>query len=371
MIEATSVPNNSTQYVVQGNASDAFQSWMSQAGGTIAFTTYQANKLILTSWNGKQMVLLMRHFPKPMGLGVSKDGLALATQEAVWRFGNAPQLAHAYLEDQPGVYDTLYLPRTIYLTGDLNAHDLAFTQEEVWLVNTRFSCLSTLSHSFNFIPRWQPSFISQLAPEDRCHLNGLAIVREQPKYVTALGESDTVGGWRSNKATGGILIDVEHDEILLRGLSMPHSPVWHQDHLWLLNSGTGELWRVNPVTLEHDVVCTLPGFLRGLAFVGNHALVGLSQVREQHIFGNLPVQQKFEQLKCGVAIVDIQTGEVTGLLEFTTGCRELYAVQFLPNVLRPNLLNPEHLGVKQAFTAPNINYWLRPSAEIKDPPSLP
>ncbi|MBD2472968.1 TIGR03032 family protein [Nostoc sp. FACHB-145] len=360
------MPDQPIQQVIQGNASDSFQACMSQIGGAIAFTTYQANKLMLVGWNGQQMTLLMRHFLKPMGLGVSKDGLALATQETVWLFANAPHLAHTYLEDQPGAYDRLYLPRTVYLTGDLNTHDLSFAQEELWLVNTRFSCLSTLSHTFNFIPRWQPSFISQLAPEDRCHLNGLAIVKGQPKYVTALGESDTVGGWRANKATGGILIDVERNEILLRGLSMPHSPVWYQDYLWFLNSGTGELWRVEPESLEYHLVCTLPGFLRGLAFAGNYALIGLCQIRERHIFGDLPIQRKFEQLKCGVAIVDLQTGQTTGLLEFTTGCREIYAVQFLPEVLCPNLLNPEHPSVKQAFTAPGIDYWLRSSTEIKD-----
>ncbi|WP_414568799.1 TIGR03032 family protein [Nostoc sp. CCY 9925] len=346
--------------------SDSFVSWMSQAKGAIALTTYQANKVALIAWNGQQVTLLMRQFPKPMGLAVGEQCLALATKEEVYIFANAPQLANSYLEGQPGCYDTLYLPRVVYFTGDLNTHDLLFGQDTLWLVNTRFSCLATLSNQFNFIPHWQPKFISQLVREDRCHLNGLALVNGQPKYVTALGETDVVGGWRANKATGGILIDVENNETLLRGLSMPHSSYWHQGYLWLLNSGRGELWRVNPQTLEHDVVCVLPGFLRGLTCVGTYALVGLCQIRERHIFGNLPVQERFGQLLCGVAIIDLQNGQTVGMLEFLAGCQELYAVQFLPGVFRPNILNAERAEIRQAFTAPGIDYWLRPSAEIKD-----
>jgi uncharacterized protein (TIGR03032 family) len=273
-------------------------------------------------------------------------------------------LADEYLENQPGRYDTLYLPRATYFTGDLNIHDLAFGRDSLWLVNTRFSCLASLSKDYSFIPRWQPRFISQLVPEDRCHLNGLAMVDGQPKFVTALGESNEVGGWRPNKATGGILIDVDSGETVIRGLSMPHSPCWHDRFLWILNSGAGELWRVNPHSGQHDVVCALPGFLRGLCCVGNYALVGLSQIREQHIFGGLPVQQRFERLLCGVAVVDLRSGQLVGMLEFTAGCQELYDVEFLPSVLRPTILNNERPEMRQAFTAPEFSYWLRPSSQM-------
>jgi uncharacterized protein (TIGR03032 family) len=186
----------------------------------------------------------------------------------------------------------------------------------------------------------------------------------QPKFVTALGESNEVGGWRNNKATGGILIDVDSGEIVIRGLSMPHSPCWHDRFLWILNSGEGELWRVNPHSGQHDVVCALPGFLRGLCCIGNYALVGLSQIREQHIFGGLPVQQRFERLLCGVAVVDLRSGQLVGMLEFTAGCQELYDVEFLPSVLRPTILNNERPEMRQAFTAPEFSYWLRPSSQM-------
>ena len=237
----------------------------------------------------------------------------------------------------------------------------------LWFVNSRFSCLSVLSKDFSFVPRWTPPFIRELVPEDRCHLNGLAIVDGRPKYVTALGESNVVGGWRENKAAGGVLIDVPANTVLLRGLSMPHSPRWHQDRLWLLNSGAGELLCFDPAKGTAGVVCTLPAYLRGLCLIGRFAVVGLCQIREQHIFGGLPVQQRQEKLLSGLAVVDLPTGKLVGTFEFTAGCTEIYDVQFLPGARHVNVLNSTDDAVRQAFTAPEFSYWLRPENVLSKP----
>jgi uncharacterized protein (TIGR03032 family) len=354
--------------VIGCSASDGFREWMSRAGGALAVTTYQAGKVVLVGWDGRQVTVLPRQFDKPMGLAVHGSRLALATRHDVCLFANAPILAREYLEDQPGRYDALYLPRTVYHTGDLNTHDLAFGREGVWLVNTRFSCLSGLSHDYSFVPRWRPPFVSAIVPEDRCHLNGLALVDGRPRFVTALGATDTVGGWRANKATGGVLLDVETGMVVLGGLSMPHSPRWHDGRLWVLNSGTGELWLVDPRAGRHTVVCALPGYLRGLSFAGPYALVGLCQVRERHLFGGLPVQARWPELQCGVAVIDLGSGAQAGFLEFTSGCQELYEVQFLPGIVRPMILNDAQEATRQAFTAPEFAYWLRPSAVLPPEP---
>jgi uncharacterized protein (TIGR03032 family) len=338
-----------------------FPDWMARAAGALAITTYQAGKIALVGWDGRQVSLLMRHFSKPMGLAVDGSRLALACRHELCFFADAPLLAHDYL--RPGQYDALYLPRLAYFTGDLNIHDLAFGRDGLWLVNTRFSCLCTLSDQFSFVPRWQPPFIKELVPQDRCHLNGLGMRDGQPVYVTALGETNEPEGWRGNKANGGILMDVATGQIVLRGLCMPHSPRWHDGRWWLLNSGTGELWMVDPQRGEHTVVCALPGYLRGLCFVDRYALIGLSQIRERHIFGGLPVQERFSKLRCGVAVIDLGTGRETGMLEFTAGCQELYDVQFLPGVLRPTILNLQKEATRQAIIAPGFSYWLHPKAE--------
>jgi uncharacterized protein (TIGR03032 family) len=347
-------------------ASPGFEAWLSQSGGSLILSTYQAGKVAAIGWDGRQVTLLMRQFDKPLGLAIDGPRMALAHRHDVTVFANAPLLAPDYLEDEPGKYDALFLPRITYHTGDLHTHDVAFQGGDLLLVNTRFSCLARLSHTFNFEPVWRPRFVTDLVPEDRCHLNGVAIVDGRAKYVTALGTTDEPGAWREHKADGGVLIDVETDQVILNGLSMPHSPRWHGGRLWALNSGTGELILVDPAGGRYEVVRGLRGYLRGLAFVGPFALVGLCKIREKHIFGGLPIQKRYDKLLCGVVVVDLRSGAEIGMVEFTAGCEELYDVQFLAGIRRPMILNLDKVAVRQAMTNPDSSFWLRPSSEIHD-----
>ena len=361
--------STTTDTRIECRSTDSFSHWLSELAGSLAVTTYQAGKLALLGWRGLQASLLMRQFTKPMGLAVGPGKLALATRDEITLFADAPLLAPDVLPDQRGKYDALYLPRATYHTGDVNVHDVAFAEDGLWFVNSRFSCLSALSKELSFVPRWKPPFVSEIVPEDRCHLNGLAVVDGKPKYVTALGESDSVGGWRDKKATGGVLVDVMTNEIVLRGLSMPHSPRWHQGRLWLLNSGAGELLCFDPAKGSAGVVCTLPAYLRGLCLIGRFAVVGMCQIREKHIFGGLPVQQRHERLLSGVAVIDLPTGKLVGMFEFTAGCTEIYDVQFLPGERNANVLNLTDIAVRQAFTAPDFSYWLRPENVVPEKPA--
>jgi uncharacterized protein (TIGR03032 family) len=361
----------SNQERIECRPSESFASWMSQLDGSLVVTTYQAGKVAFLGWRGDRLSVLMRQFTKPMGLAVSEGRIALATKDEITFFANAPLLARDLVIGQQGKYDALYLPRATFHTGDVNVHDVAFTGDGFCFVNSRFSCLSALSNDFSFVPRWRPPFISEIVPEDRCHLNGLAVVEGKPKYVTALGETDSVGGWRANKATGGILIDIDANSVLLRGLSMPHSPRWYQGRLWLLNSGAGELICFDPKSGSVNVVCVLPAYLRGLCLVGQFAVVGMCQIREKHIFGGLTIQQKFNRLLSGVAVIDLQLGRLVGTFEFTAGCTEIYDVRFLPGPRNANILNSADETTRQAFTAPEFSYWLRPENVINgDPPGI-
>jgi uncharacterized protein (TIGR03032 family) len=348
---------------------DGFAGWLAGMNGSLILTTYQAGKVVLVGWDGHQVVVLPRDFDKPMGLAVDGPRLLLATRHEVLLLADAPALARDFDPAAPGRYDALYLPRARYCTGDLNAHDVAIGADGPWATATRFSCLARLSHQYSFVPAWHPPFVSAVVPEDRCHLNGLALVGGRPRYVTCLGATDGVGGWRAGKADGGVVVDVADGSVRLRGLSMPHSPRWHGGRLWLLDSGRGELLVTDPAAGTRAVVCRLPGYLRGLSLVGPYALVGLCQVRERHIFGGLPVQRTGVKLLCGVAVVDTRTGGTAGLLEFTAGCQELFEVAWLPGVRRPMLLNPTHPAQLEAFTAPDFSYWLRPANRLPDDPT--
>jgi len=222
----------------------------------------------------------------------------------------------------------------------------------LWIVNTRFSCLCTLHADYSFVPRWRPPFITALAAEDRCHLNGLTLVDGRPRYVTALGETDTAGGWRANKPHGGCLIDIPSGEILARGLSMPHSPRWHDGRLWLLESGTGRLVLLDLATGRGQVVAELPGFTRGLALLGPYAFLGLSKIRPTSAMDGVPLAERRDQLKCGVGVVDLRNGRVLGLLEFQTAVEEIFDVQLLPGLRFPEVIGFQKEAVQHTFIIP-------------------
>jgi uncharacterized protein (TIGR03032 family) len=346
----------SHESVVVSAASDSFAPWLAAAGGSLVVTCYQAGKIALLGSNGQQVSVHLRDFPRPMGLAVSGPRMAVGTLEEIVVLRNAPALAPDVFADQPGRYDALYLPRVAYRVGEVAVHGLAFAGDDLWFVNTRFSCLSTLSPDFSFVPRWKPPFISALEPEDRCHLNGMAIVDGEPRFVTCLGTTDTPGDWRKDKVTGGVILSVPDGRVVAGGLTMPHTPRWYDGRLWVLNSGHGQLAYVEPGG-GLQVVCTLPGYLRGLCFLGPYAVVGMCQIRERHIFGGLPIASKFEQLLCGLAVVDLRNGTTVAMFVFTAGCQEVFDVDFLPGVRQGAILNNEHPAVHLAYTAPDASWW--------------
>ena len=217
---------------------------------------------------------------------------------------------------------------------------------------------------YSFVPRWRPPFITALAAEDRCHLNGLTVIDGQPKYVTALGETDTADGWRANKPHGGCLLDVSSGAFETRGLSMPHSPRWHEGRLWLLESGTGQLVQVDLASGRTQTVAELPGFTRGLALAGPYAFIGLSKIRETSAMDGVPLAQRRNELKCGVGVVDLRSGQVIALLEFQTAVEEIFDVQLLPGLRFPEVVGFQKETVHHTFVIPPDGRTMATSSTI-------
>jgi len=329
---------------------DSFVELLLRLGASLLVSTYQANKLLAVRAGGGGLSTLVRTFDKPMGLAAAAGRLALGTRKEVWFLRNAPDIAPRV--EPAGLHDACFLPRSAHVTGDIAVHELAWAGEELWMVNTRFSCLCTLHPDYSFVPRWRPPFVTAFTADDRCHLNGLAIVDGRPKYVTALGETDTANGWRADKPRGGCLMEVSSGEVIGRGLSMPHSPRWHDGRLWLLESGTGQLVLVDPATGRRQRVAELPGFARGLALAGPYAFVGLSKIRKTSAMDGVPLADRREQLKCGVAVVDLRSGEVIALLEFQTAVEEVFDVQILPRLRFPEVVGFQQETIQHTFVVP-------------------
>jgi uncharacterized protein (TIGR03032 family) len=319
-----------------------FPEWLASTGGSLAFTTYQAGKLFLlgTGPDGR-LSIFERSFPRCMGIAVGAGGrsLALATQYQIQRFDNVLEEGQASADG----YDAVYAPHAGWVTGDLDVHDVGFgTDRRPIFVNTLFSCIAEVSDGYSFRPLWKPDFVSRLAAEDRCHLNGMAMEGGRPRYATAVSRSDAADGWRERRADGGVVIDVESGEVVVEGLSMPHSPRLHDGKLWLLNSGTGEFGHVDRAGGRFEPIAFCPGYARGLAFAGRHAVVGLSLAREDRTFSGLKIDEALRsrdvEARCGLAVIDLASGDMSAWVRIEGLVRELYDVTALPGVRRPSAI---------------------------------
>jgi uncharacterized protein (TIGR03032 family) len=329
---------------------ESFVALLHELRASLLVSTYQANKLLVVRAAGGGLSTLVRTFDRPMGLAADARRLALGTRDRVWSLRNAPDIAPHV--EPAGRHDACYLPRSCHVTGDIGVHELAWAGGELWVANTRFSCLCTLHPDYSFVPRWRPPFVTALVAEDCCHLNGLALVEGRPRYVTALGETDTPGGWRADKPRGGCLVDVVSGEVVARGLSMPHSPRWNDGRLWLLESGTGRLVFADLAAGCRQVVAELPGFARGLALLGPYAFVGLSKIRPTSALDGVPLAQRRDQLRCGVAVVDLRGGRVVASLEFQTAVEEVFDVQLLAGQRFPEVMGLQKEAVHHTFIVP-------------------
>lgn len=314
-----------------------FTNWLSEHQISLSFSTYQAGKLFFVGMRESQeLSVFERTFTRCMGIGLDPQTKALwvANLYQVWRFENALKPG----QDYQG-YDRVYVPQVGFTTGDVDAHDIAVDQQGPVFVNTLFSCLARPSERYSFEPFWRPPFISKLAAEDRCHLNGLAIKDYRPAYVTCVSQTDANEGWREHRHAGGLVIDVQSDEIVTSGLSMPHSPRWYQGRLWVLNSGQGHFGYIDLKTGRFEPVAFCPGYLRGMSFHGDFAVVGLSKPRHREDFEGLALQYKLESKnvkpRCGLQVINIKTGDIVHELRIEGVIEELYDVCILAGVKRP------------------------------------
>ncbi|MBV5320305.1 MAG: TIGR03032 family protein [Sulfuricurvum sp.] len=319
-------PNQSSK--IDFNYSVNLVSLLEQMGVTILMSTYQAGKIMVIGADQGKLDLRYKEFPRPMGMVTHQGKLWAGLGHGIWQFANYAGAA-SKIEPQ-GSYDACYLPQNIHFTADIDIHEMEFCKDQLYFVNTKFSCLCIDNGNSSFKPIWTPPFISLLQPIDKCHLNGFCTRDGEPRYVTALGTSDEPLGWRATKADGGILMDITTNTVLAKGLSMPHSPRWHQDKLWLLESGKGSLSYYDFKKKKVIEVTALPGFTRGLQMVGDLAFIGLSKVRESVTFSGLPIT-KLPKRVAGVWVVNIKTGQIVSFIEFTDGIDEVFAVSVLPH----------------------------------------
>jgi uncharacterized protein (TIGR03032 family) len=324
---------------IEVTGSPHLSSWLAQQHVSLAFTTYQTGKLFLLGRHPEgRLAVFERTFNRAMGLWADGQTLWMSTLYQLWRFENLLRSNELYEG-----HDRLYVPKIAYTTGDLDIHDVTIDDHgRPLFVATSFGCIATLSERSSFTPLWRPPFLSKLAAEDRCHLNGLALAEGRPRYATAVSASDVVDGWRDRRQQGGVVLQIPEGGVISSELSMPHSPRLYRGRLWLHNSGTGHFGSIDPAGGSFEPLAFCPGYLRGLAFVGDYAVVGLSRPRDDKTFGDLPLDEELSKrgadARCGLLVIDLRTGNAAHWLRVEGLVRELYDVAVLPGVFRPMAL---------------------------------
>lgn len=331
--------------------SRGFETWLASTKASLSFTTYQAGKLFLLGLqeNGRLSVY-ERTFERCMGLHASDRTLWMSSIYQLWRFENALDPGHA----EQG-YDAVYIPQIAYTTGDIDIHDVSIGADgQPIFCATLFNCLATVSPTHSFKPIWRPPFISKLAAEDRCHMNGLAMVDGEPRYVTMVSRSDIVDGWRDRRTDGGVLMDVTSGEAVAEGFSMPHSPRVHDGKVYLLDSGAGRFGRVDPADGRFEEIAFCPGFARGLSIVGDYALIGLSLPREKGTFSGLPLDDALTARdaapRCGLLVIDLRTGDTIHWVRIEGIVTEIYDVSFIPGIMRPSAIGVRADDIKRMIS---------------------
>ncbi|WDE05964.1 TIGR03032 family protein [Thalassomonas viridans] len=407
--------------------SDNLPAILKELNISLAFTSYQAGRLMLIRSDGHKLDVNFKSFPRPMGLAATEDGLTLGIFTQIINFqredgllaqikqplpgieeditaprikpkqadkdiatdGGAPSAEEApsaakepaeelsakeqeNREKQKQYLEKLYAPmdervdacfitRSAHYSGMINIHDIDWGDEGLWVVNSSFSCLCTVEPDYSFVPRWKPHFISELVPEDRCHLNGMTLKDGKPAYVTTFSKFDSAGKWRKGAKFDGTLMSVADNAVLVDGLAMPHSPRWYNDRVYFCNSGLGQICSYQPDSKITQTLAEVPGFTRGMDFYGPIMFAGLSKVREADVTKPAPLAQKYDETYSGIWLFNLEdTGEdgqlkEIGHIRFTGNVDQIYDVAVIPYCSFPELIEASHPRMRNHFCHPELS----------------
>jgi len=331
--------------------SRGFNAWLRSHDTSLAFTSYQTGQLFLVGSHPNGTVSFnQQNFERAMGLCWMPGRLYLGSLFQLWRFEN--MLRPGEVANQ--AFDALLVPRNAQTIGDVDIHEVGIDAEgRVVFVNTKYSCLCTLDLTHSFKPVWQPPFISKLAPEDRCHLNGLAMDKGKPRFVTAVSRSDVLTGWRERRHEGGVLIEVETNRIVTDQLSMPHSPRVFGDTLYALDSGRGQIISVDAASGAKTDIAFCPGFLRGLSIHDGHAIVTVSKPRNGTFNGLLldgEMKARDAEPWCGILVINLASGGIVEWIRLEGHISELFDVVAMPGVRCPMSLGPATVEIQNSIS---------------------
>lgn len=326
------------------NITEETRFWLTANEISLIFTTYESGQcIVIAPGIDNKTIIIERQFDRPMSIYHKDRNIWLSTLNSIWKIENG--LDHGQTFDK--MWERLYLPRASFVTGNVDIHDLSLDKNgDLFAVITKNNCIARITNQDkgNFTPVWSPKFISAFVDEDRCHLNGFCFDENGLAYASAIGISDENLGWKNQRSNGGIIIDTRTNEVIIEGLSMPHTPRLYQNALWFLEAGRGYLCRYDLQTKELTKKLWIPGFLRGLRFFKNYAVVCSSKPRDK-IFDGLPLEDEIKkrniEAQCSISIIDLDKMETIHDILITGSVKEIYDIIVLEDCKTPLLYGLE------------------------------
>jgi uncharacterized protein (TIGR03032 family) len=302
-----------------------FGTWMNDTGLSILVTAYKTHHIYSIGLTDKgEISIWFANMLRPMGIACSGKSLWVSNLGNLIHYEDKGSMK----DKEHGIFDKNFVPMTASYSGDVDVHDVCLTSTgEVFYCSALFSCICKPSYTKSFELYWKPPWIDRLAAEDRCHLNGLCLVNDEPRYVTSACMANDMSAWRDIKGKG-IVYDIKNEKIVCSGLYNPHSPRWHNDKLWILESGTGYFGYVDLNESKFVKCVFVPTFLRGMHFHENFCVVSGSLDRHDSAFNELPLgktlQEKDIPSKCGIWVIDLDTFDLRHSIIFNDPVTELY-----------------------------------------------
>ncbi len=318
--------------------------WLTEQAISLIFTTYESGQcIVIAPGIDNKTVIIERRFDRPMSIYQEGKNIWISTLNSIWKMENGLDKGQRFNE----MWERLYLPRTSHVTGNVDIHDLCVDyKNDLFAVITKNNCIARITNQKkgNFTPVWTPNFISQMVDEDRCHLNGFCFDEEGLAYASAVGISNENLGWKDKRSDGGVIINTRTNEVIIDGLSMPHTPRLYKNSLWFLEAGRGYLCKYDLETKKLEKTTWLPGFLRGLRFYKTYAFICSSKPRDK-IFEGLPLEEEIKkrgaEALCSISIVDLNSNEVIHDIKITGSVKEIYDMVVLEDCKTPLLYGLE------------------------------
>tara|TARA_A100001391_G_scaffold21791_2_gene12073 strand:- start:1191 stop:1766 length:576 start_codon:yes stop_codon:yes gene_type:complete len=187
----------------------------------------------------------------------------------------------------------------------------------------------------------------------------------KPSYVTIFERKTSTFGWKKSKGDGGLLMDVNSNKVILDNLQMPHSPVYFDNKIYFLSSGSGTVNCYDIKTKETKLICRMNTFVRGLQVIDDYLIVAASKMREgiketlQHL------NYKSKDTYCGIYIIDRFSGKKIGGISYVDLVSEIFDVKLLNNIKVPAILNDnDTLSDKNIMADPNLNFWIKKKNKV-------